>query len=92
MIIATAWTKAVSETKVIPSGIITVINIFIWYYILNTFVNDINNFSLIVLYVSGCAAGTMIMTYYFKQEKKRKRAQKKLAKSYGKERVDATIR
>jgi len=68
MIVITAWTKVVSDTKVILSGLITVVNIFIWYYVLRIFVENIENWVLLVVYVSGCAVGTMITTYYFKKK------------------------
>ncbi|HLC89514.1 MAG TPA: DUF5698 domain-containing protein, partial [Patescibacteria group bacterium] len=71
MIIITAWTKVVSDTKVIASGIITFINILIWYYVLQVIVEDINNWQLVLLYALGCSLGTILTTLFFKgQEKK----------------------
>jgi hypothetical protein len=60
MVIVTFWTKLVAETRVLASGLITLVNIFIWYYVLETIVNDISNWRLIVLYALGCALGTML--------------------------------
>ncbi|MBI2039430.1 MAG: hypothetical protein HYT22_04135 [Candidatus Niyogibacteria bacterium] len=64
MLVVTAWTKSVTKAQVVTSGLITVVNIFIWYYVLETIVNDIQNFTLILAYALGCALGTMIGTYY----------------------------
>jgi len=65
MLIVTTWTRAVTRTKIMASGTITLINIFIWYYVLQTILEDINNWNTIVLYAFGCALGTMLSTYYF---------------------------
>jgi len=78
MIIVTTWTKVVTRTKIIASGIITLINIFIWYYVLETIVNDINNWRLVLLYAFGCALGTMLTTFYFANREKTGQAEKKL--------------
>lgn len=65
MIIISLWTKAVSDNKIVISGVITIVNTFIWYYVLQVVINDISNFYLIILYASGCALGTMITTAFF---------------------------
>lgn len=71
MLIVTIWTKFVTKTQVIASGIITVINVLIWYYVLETIVNNISDWKVAVLYAIGCAVGTMLCTYYFQvQESK----------------------
>lgn len=73
MVIISTWTKAVTETKIIFSGLVTLANVFIWYYVLDTIINDINNTQVIIQYASGCALGTMLSTAYFsKQESKKK--------------------
>jgi len=72
--IISIWTKVVTDNKVIMSGFVTVINILIWYYVLETVINDVNNFTLILAYSAGCAVGTMISTAYFRfKQKKRTR-------------------
>ncbi|MFA5358496.1 MAG: DUF5698 domain-containing protein [Patescibacteria group bacterium] len=77
MIIVSIWTKIVSENKVLASGVVTVVNIMIWYYVLASVVENINNFWLIIVYALGCAIGTMLTTAYFnKTNKKRKKAVK----------------
>lgn len=66
MLIVTAWTKAVTKTRVITSGLITLINVVIWYYVLQTIVDNISNWKLVVLYALGCAIGTIITTAFYK--------------------------
>jgi uncharacterized protein YebE (UPF0316 family) len=58
MVIATVWTKVVTKTKVLASGTVTMVNIMIWFYVLQVMVNDINNWKLALLYAFGCAVGT----------------------------------
>ncbi len=60
MFIIAYWTKAVVESQVYISGVVTVVNILIWYYVLRTFVDDINNWYLVLFYAIGCAVGTML--------------------------------
>lgn len=64
MLILTAWTKCVTKTRVLASGGITVINIMIWYYVLEKIVQDLGNFQLVIIYAFGCALGTMLGTYW----------------------------
>ena len=66
MVIVTAWTKAVTDTKVLLSGIVTLVHILIWYYVLQSLVSDIKNWHIAVEYAGGCAVGTMLCTYYYK--------------------------
>lgn len=65
MIIVTVWTKAVTNTQVVASGVITIVNIFIWYYVLQTVVDNIQNWQLVALYALGCAIGTVLTTWFF---------------------------
>jgi len=73
MVIISTWTKAVTETKVIFSGLVTLANVLIWYYVLETVINDINNTQVIVQYASGCALGTMLSTAYFSRIENKKK-------------------
>jgi len=66
MMIISLWTRFVSESKIMASGITTVVNIFIWYYVLQSVIDDIGNVNLVALYAFGCAVGTMITTAYFR--------------------------
>ena len=67
MMIISLWTRFVSESKIMASGITTVVNIFIWYYVLQSVIDDIENINLVALYALGCAVGTMITTAYFRR-------------------------
>jgi len=71
MLIITVWTKMVTETKVLASGMVTVFNILVWYYVLQTIIQDISNFQLVIMYALGCAVGTMASTYYFSLREKK---------------------
>ncbi|MFA6132354.1 MAG: DUF5698 domain-containing protein [Patescibacteria group bacterium] len=71
MIIVSIWTHMVSETRVVASGIVTIVNIFIWYYVLQTVVEDIQNIGYVALYAVGCAIGTMLTTAYFRYQSDR---------------------
>lgn len=62
MIIVTVWTRVVVETRVLMSGVMTLLNVLIWYYVLEKIVSDISNIWLVVFYAVGCAIGTMIAT------------------------------
>ena len=64
MIILTTWTKAVTRARVVASGGITLLNVFVWYYVLETILSNMQNFSVVILYALGCATGTMLGTYF----------------------------
>lgn len=66
MIIATAWTKTVTEKMLLGSRVITMINVLIWYYVLQQVVNNIQNWMVVILYALGCALGTVICTAYYR--------------------------
>ena len=72
MVIISTWTKAVTETKIILSGLVTVVNVLIWYYVLETVINNITNTQVIIQYAVGCAVGTMITTAYFSWQNDKK--------------------
>lgn len=72
MIIVSIWTKAVSETRVMASGLVSVVNIFIWYYVLQTVIADVHNVYGIIVYAAGCGIGTMITTGYCRYVNERK--------------------
>ena len=65
MLIVTIWTKMVTNTKVLASGGVTMINVLIWYYVLQRIIDDISNWRLALLYAVGCSLGTVISTYIF---------------------------
>ncbi len=75
MMIVTAWTKLVTKSQILASGIVTLINVLIWYYVLQRIVADISNWRLVLLYATGCALGVVISSYFFqKQEAKAAKA------------------
>lgn len=55
MIVVSAWTNLVAKAKILASGAVTVVNILIWYYVLRTFIDDIANINLVLVYALGCA-------------------------------------
>ena len=71
MVVVTAWTQVVTKTKIVTSGVMTMVNIFIWYYVLQSILENINNIGLVALYACGCAVGTMLTTLFFSQKNKR---------------------
>src|SRR3989344_8701649 len=72
MLIVTVWTKMVTKTKVLASGIVTLINVMIWFYVIQALVDNINNWEIALLYAFGCAIGTAGSTWYFQWSEKRK--------------------
>lgn len=72
MVILTVWTKVVTKTKVLASGAVTMVNILIWFYVLQTMVNDISNWKLALFYAFGCALGTTGSTYVYSLIEKKK--------------------
>ncbi|MFH1047468.1 MAG: DUF5698 domain-containing protein [Patescibacteria group bacterium] len=84
MMIAAAWTRTVSSSKVLPSGAITMVNIFIWYFVLQTIIEDVTNWHVIVFYAMGCAVGTMLTTEFFSRREKARRRLRRQAKANAK--------
>jgi len=70
MLIVSVWTKLVSTNHILGSGIVTIFNILIWYYVLQTIVADIQNWQVVILYAVGCAVGTVLTTYYFQRKER----------------------
>ena len=81
MLIVTIWTNVVTKTKVLASGIVTVINVMIWYYVVQTIVDNINDWRVALLYACGCAIGTAGSTYFYQIMEKRKRAARRARKN-----------
>jgi uncharacterized protein YebE (UPF0316 family) len=81
MIICTVWTKVVNKSQVWASGAVTLIEIVVWYFVIEALISDIHNWSIILAYALGCALGTMGSTFYFqimeKIERRLKRYKKK---------------
>ncbi len=72
MFVIAYWTKTVVESRIYMSGLITIVNVLIWFYVLQTFVDNISNWYLVLLYALGCALGTMLSGFVSNQEKFRK--------------------
>jgi len=72
MFVIAYWTKTVVESRVYMSGIITIVNVLIWFYVLQTFVDNIDNWYLVMSYALGCAVGTMLSSFVSNKEKARK--------------------
>ncbi len=72
MFVVAYWTKTVVESRVYVSGAVTIVNVLIWFYVLRTFVDNINNWYLVISYAVGCAVGTMLSSFVSNQEKARK--------------------
>ena len=70
MVIATIWTRFVSQGKMVASSFVTFVNILIWYYVLRQIITDLNDWTNIVLYAAGCAVGTLIGMYLFEKKEK----------------------
>ncbi|MCC6639079.1 hypothetical protein IT409_00805 [Candidatus Falkowbacteria bacterium] len=66
MLIVTVWTKTVSETQVVASGVATLVHVMVWYYVIQRLMTDINNWQIALMYAIGCALGTVITTQYYK--------------------------
>ena len=73
MLILTVWTKVVTKSMVLASGAITLVNVLIWYYVIQTIVDDINNWEPVILYAFGCALGTVAGTWYYQWKEKREK-------------------
>jgi uncharacterized protein YebE (UPF0316 family) len=60
MVIVALWTRAVTKANVVLTGLVTGINIFIWYYVVGQVIDNLHNWRMIVPYGIGCAIGSMI--------------------------------
>lgn len=60
MAIAASWTRFVSRSNVMMNGVITYVNIFIWYYVIDQVVNHLDGWQAMIPYAAGCAIGSMI--------------------------------
>lgn len=81
MFIIAYWTKTVVESRIYISGLVTIVNVLIWYYVLQTFVDNISNWYLVLSYALGCAVGTMLSGLLSNREKARKNRKVKQALS-----------
>ncbi len=82
MLVVTAWTKLVTKTQVLASGGVTMVNVLIWYYVLQQIVSDIDNWQIAFVYAAGCAVGTVISVYIFQRHEKSNEIDGDMAKQY----------
>lgn len=52
--------KAIQRSMCIYSSVITFINIWVWYYIIDSIVKNLGDIWLIFIYALGCAIGNYI--------------------------------
>ncbi len=62
MFIVAAWTKFVSNSQVVASGVVTFVNTIVYFYVLSALLTNVSNTPVIIAYALGCALGTMIAT------------------------------
>ena len=60
MAVAASWTRYVTKANVVMTGLVTYVNIFIWYYVVEQVVKHIDNGHTIIPYAAGCALGSML--------------------------------
>lgn len=60
MAIAASWTRFVTSKSTVMNGMVTYVNIFIWYYVIDQVVNYIDGWKAIIPYAAGCAIGSML--------------------------------
>lgn len=72
MLITTCWTKIITRSQIAAGGVVTMINVLIWYYVLQKVVDQIENWGLVLLYALGCAIGTVISMTYFRHRELKK--------------------
>lgn len=59
MIVVSAWTKAVASQRLWLSGILTLANVSLWYFILRIIIDYIDSLLIFGVYALGCSIGTM---------------------------------
>jgi len=80
MAISASWTRYVSKARVASTGMITGVNIFIWYYVIEQVVNHIDSWVAMIPYAGGCAIGAMLGACNPKVLKRTLRKSRKLLK------------
>jgi len=58
--ISALLTKSISKERAGISGVITFVNILIWYFVLRTILEQLDNTKLVVVYALGCSLGTIL--------------------------------
>lgn len=78
MFIVVYWTKTIVDSRIYMSGLVTLVNVLIWFYVLRTFMDDLNNWYVVISYALGCATGTMVCGLLSKYERSMKKKKSKL--------------
>jgi uncharacterized protein YebE (UPF0316 family) len=71
MVLATLWAKYVQEARAYASTFITVAHVFVWYYVLRTVVEQLNDVSIVMMYAAGCGIGNLLVVMVGEMLKKR---------------------
>ena len=80
MVLATLWAKYVQDKSVIGSTAVTILHVFVWYFVLRTVIDQIDNIGIVVAYALGCGIGN-IAAHYFGEYSKKKIATRRRRKS-----------
>ncbi|OGG63604.1 hypothetical protein A3D66_01980 [Candidatus Kaiserbacteria bacterium RIFCSPHIGHO2_02_FULL_50_9] len=80
MVLSTLWTKYVQEKSVVGSTAVTMVHVFVWYYVLRTVIDQIDNIGIVVAYALGCGIGN-VAAHYFGEYSKKKLAIRRRKKS-----------
>lgn len=80
MIFSTLWAKYVQEARIWASTVITMSHVFVWYFVLKTVIEQLNNLTIVFMYAIGCGLGNMIAIaageYFTKRSAHKKRGKK----------------
>jgi len=63
--VSTWQLKVISKDYHITAGLLDILNVLIWYFILRLMVENINNVNLAVMYAIGSGLGTYLSARYF---------------------------
>ena len=74
MVLSTLWTNYVQEKSPFGSTLVTVIHVFVWYYVLRTVLDQIDNIAIVFYYAAGCGAGTLLPMLFRESIEKRLKA------------------
>lgn len=83
MVLSTLWARYVQDKSIAGSTSVTMIHVFVWYYVLRTFIDQIDNIMIVVAYALGCGVGNVIAIVigeYSEKDLIRKRRPKKQTK------------
>lgn len=82
MIFSTLWAKYVQEARVWASTLITMSHVFVWYFVLKTVIEQLNNMNVVFMYAIGCGLGNMLAIvvgeYFVKRAAHKKRTKKQM--------------